>query len=108
MFSKGVVYFWMLTNNLPIQVYLLHGTAPKKSVFLQGLLQHLEMGSIHPVLSGFTEVGPGAKMCLAYMHLGICDKKGCSLLTGMRCLDFFYLCVYDQKMIDLCSNLPIL
>lgn len=78
------------------------------SLFLQGLLQPLEMGSVHPVLSGFTEIGCGAKMCLAYMHLGICGKKGCSLLTGMRCFAFFYLCVYDQKMINLCTNLLIL
>lgn len=105
MFSEGLVHFWVLTSYAYRFVCCI---GLLSALFLQGLLQPVEMRSVHPVLSGFTEIGCGAKMCLACMHLGISDKKGCSLLTGMRCLDFFYLCVYDQKMIDLCSNLLIL
>ena len=76
-FSKGIVHFWMLTNKLFLEVSVCCMDL-LSTLFLRGPLQPLEMGSIHPVLSGFTEIGRGAKMCLASRHLGICDKKGCS------------------------------
>lgn len=75
----------MLTNNLLVQVSV--SCMDLLSALFHELLQLQEMGSIHPVLCGFTETGQGAKMCLATRHLGICGDKGCLLSIIMRCLD---------------------
>lgn len=68
----------MLTNSLLTQVSVF--CMDLLSALFRGLLQPQEMGSIHPVLCGFTEIGQGAKMCLATRHLGINDNKGQGML----------------------------
>lgn len=79
----------MLTNNLLVQVSVC--CMDLLSALSHELLQSQEMGSIHPVLCGLTEIGQGAKMCLATRHLSICDNKG----QGMLIVD-------NYEMLRLC------
>lgn len=59
-----------------------------------------EMGSTHPVLRGFTEIGQGAKMCLTTRHLGICDNKGQGMLiiNNYELLRLYFISVSMIKL----------
>lgn len=99
----------MLTNNLLTQVFVC--CMDLLSALFHELLQPQEMGSIHPVLCGFTEIGQGARMCLATRHLGISDNKGQGMLIiiNYEMLRLYFISVYDQtEKIILCTNLLIL
>lgn len=56
------------------------------SLCLCGLLQPLEMGNIHTVLSEFTEIGHGAKKCLTFGNWVSMLRRE---VYSMRCSDSF-------------------
>lgn len=64
-------------------------------MFLCGLLQHLEMGDIHPILSEFTEMGHGAKISLAFRNWVSVIRRD---VNSMRFSDSFFTFVSVAKL----------
>lgn len=64
-------------------------------MFLSGLLQHLEMGNIHPILSEFTEMDHGAKISLPFQDWASVIRRD---VNSIRFSDSFFTFVSVAKL----------